>query len=681
MAVSPGIEIATGAATVLGTSAAAGTKRGAVQAGIAVDGSSPLAAESATSFRAGLQSLLASMSSSGDALDESEAGLSRASVSGAEAKAETAASSTGTASTLAAGAGLGLGLRLETEEKSSEAGAGAKLSSDEVQAGAKTVALRAAAETLDPRLDSTGEKKAAAAQESASADSTHSGSNVKKAKTYQETSDASAGVVPAAIDGLVQAVVPQTSASSAAHSADPKSKSAQTDATAQPSLDAQTNLASSSALASSAGKPPARNSENLKEVTGTTSETTQKSVVGTEESAHRTADLAQNQQVSSQESASISARGPAGLANAQKDSTPSSATAGKQLAIPAPGVNLTAASTQSQSATETRTVSQDSTQTTAVGQAAVQPLSSTPSTASALIQSQQQVGTQTGVEGTAAVASAVSGADSIRSPLLSSASSAASTPAAKTSSASSGKSAVAGGARAVRGASGSSVEQGKAIVEGQSSGSVADAAATVRDPAGAQGTAAKAGDLTEGKTTAASGSTPGDPFSALDAESGAGKPAWIHAGAQQAEAGYQDPTLGWVGVRADANGGGIHAELLPSSADAAQALGSHLEGLNTYLAEHHTPVASLTLSSPSGWAGSDNSQGGSQGNGQGGGQGMQQGTNQQTAQGSEVGFSSNLSSGATGMPAAASNLTAWSGGQDSSAPAASTGGAYISVMA
>ena len=60
---------------------------------------------------------------------------------------------------------------------------------------------------------------------------------------------------------------------------------------------------------------------------------------------------------------------------------------------------------------------------------------------------------------------------------------------------------------------------------------------------------------------------------------------------------------------------------------------------------------------------------------------MQQGTNQQTAQGSEVGFSSNLSSGATGMPAAASNLTAWSGGQDSSAPAASTGGAYISVMA
>lgn len=86
-----------------------------------------------------------------------------------------------------------------------------------------------------------------------------------------------------------------------------------------------------------------------------------------------------------------------------------------------------------------------------------------------------------------------------------------------------------------------------------------------------------------------------DPFAALDAAPNAEGPSWIHAGTHQAEAGFQDPSLGWVGVRAQVSGDGIHASLLPGSADAAQALSGHLAGLNTYLAEQHTPVATLTM--------------------------------------------------------------------------------------
>lgn len=92
-----------------------------------------------------------------------------------------------------------------------------------------------------------------------------------------------------------------------------------------------------------------------------------------------------------------------------------------------------------------------------------------------------------------------------------------------------------------------------------------------------------------------SASTSHDPFAALDSGSASAAPSWIHAGAHTAEAGYQDPSLGWVGVRAEVSGGSIHASLVPGSADAAQVLGSHMAGLNNYLAEQHTPVATLTM--------------------------------------------------------------------------------------
>jgi hypothetical protein len=100
-------------------------------------------------------------------------------------------------------------------------------------------------------------------------------------------------------------------------------------------------------------------------------------------------------------------------------------------------------------------------------------------------------------------------------------------------------------------------------------------------------------------TAASAATTTQDRFAALDAGSSPGTPAWTQGGSQHAEAGFRDPTLGWVSVRADLDAGGIHATLVPSSAEAAQALNGHLAGLSTHLVEQQSPVASLTMASPS----------------------------------------------------------------------------------
>jgi hypothetical protein len=78
---------------------------------------------------------------------------------------------------------------------------------------------------------------------------------------------------------------------------------------------------------------------------------------------------------------------------------------------------------------------------------------------------------------------------------------------------------------------------------------------------------------------------------------------WVQAGSRHAEAGFEDPALGWIGVRADQSGGAVHATLVPTTADAAQALGSQMAGLNAHLAQSQTPVASLSLGSTESWAG------------------------------------------------------------------------------
>lgn len=89
-------------------------------------------------------------------------------------------------------------------------------------------------------------------------------------------------------------------------------------------------------------------------------------------------------------------------------------------------------------------------------------------------------------------------------------------------------------------------------------------------------------------------------FTALDAEPGTAGPTWTRATPHQAEAGFKDPVLGWVGVRADASGGGVHAAVVPGSAQAAEELGKHMDGIHSYLAEQHMPIDSLGMDAPGG---------------------------------------------------------------------------------
>jgi len=219
---------------------------------------------------------------------------------------------------------------------------------------------------------------------------------------------------------------------------------------------------------------------------------------------------------------------------------------------------------------------------------------------------------------------------------------------------------------------GESAEHGNRLLNGRSAGPAADASALARDPGGARAAMSTANDSSTG---AASGAVSRETFAALDSEAAPGTPTWIHAGAQRAEAGFQDPALGWIGVRGDMGTGGVHASLVPGSADAAQALSGHMAGLNSYLAEHHTPVETLTLAAPEGrWAGSAGDQGASPG--------MNQGQGKNAGQGAFAEPQSNPSPTPPELTAAASlEAFAQTGSRDLAVPSARPGGLHISVMA
>jgi hypothetical protein len=93
---------------------------------------------------------------------------------------------------------------------------------------------------------------------------------------------------------------------------------------------------------------------------------------------------------------------------------------------------------------------------------------------------------------------------------------------------------------------------------------------------GAGGIVSSTVDAAGASSFAATGPDSREAFATLDSAVAPVATTWIHAGTQRAEAGYLDSALGWVGVRADLSGGGVHAQLVPGSADAAQALDGHL---------------------------------------------------------------------------------------------------------
>jgi hypothetical protein len=224
-------------------------------------------------------------------------------------------------------------------------------------------------------------------------------------------------------------------------------------------------------------------------------------------------------------------------------------------------------------------------------------------------------------------------------------------------------------------------------VQAQSAAVSGDATSIARDPAGVQTTANPAA----GNASAATEPPMRETFAALDAEPAPGALAWTHASARQAEAGFEDPALGWVGVRADMSGGAVHATLVPSSVEAAQALGLHMDGLNAYMAAQHTPVESLAMAAPEGRDASHNAeqslnqgmnQGPNQGTGQGTEQGANQGAGQHTEQPAWTEPESSSTPGGRGvdsrMPAGTSVLPV---GQAAAAQVQSSRGVHISVVA
>jgi len=137
-------------------------------------------------------------------------------------------------------------------------------------------------------------------------------------------------------------------------------------------------------------------------------------------------------------------------------------------------------------------------------------------------------------------------------------------------------------------------------------GAGAESAGWVRDAAGARGTAdpaAISGSAWSGGEADARGEPLREPWVAADAGMEWKAPNWVRAGPRHAEAGFEDPVLGWVGVRADWSGSGIHASIVPATTEAAQVLGDHMRGLNDYLTEQRTPVAGIALEHAGGEAG------------------------------------------------------------------------------
>lgn len=129
-----------------------------------------------------------------------------------------------------------------------------------------------------------------------------------------------------------------------------------------------------------------------------------------------------------------------------------------------------------------------------------------------------------------------------------------------------------------------------------------------------------------------------DAFTALDAlpanVDSTLNPTWIHAGAQHAEAGFEDPALGWISVRAGVDNGSVHASLIPSSDVASTALSGHLAGLNAFLSQQHSGVLGVTIAAPENSAGSASGMGSNAG--QNSNQTLGQNSNQSSSgQGSE----------------------------------------------
>jgi hypothetical protein len=168
----------------------------------------------------------------------------------------------------------------------------------------------------------------------------------------------------------------------------------------------------------------------------------------------------------------------------------------------------------------------------------------------------------------------------------------------------------------------------------------------------------------------------GDAFKSLDMEAEhASLPSirWVHTGAQQAEAGFEDPALGWVSVRANGGVAGVHPALIPSSAEAAQVLAGHLAGLNSFLANRSPGVGDVIVASPESGASGMGTQAGS---GQGSHEQHREGAAQEANSTMTLGAGADNRSGSSISRQLEPNLASGVSAATLQAP----GAAHISVM-
>ncbi|HME56923.1 MAG TPA: flagellar hook-length control protein FliK [Terracidiphilus sp.] len=314
-------------------------------------------------------------------------------------------------------------------------------------------------------------------------------------------------------------------------------------------------------------------------------------------------------------------------------------------------------------------------ETLSASQSSSQALVATQYRTPTLVQNQEQVPAQPGNQNGSVVGAPVTGDSLNPMPAVATAQSGQLTPIplvlGKPASTAVGKTLT---TESIRG-NANSVQQVSHLIAGQSTVPAVDASAMARVLAVTGGTVSTATELAGVSSAAISQQDTRETFATLDTAIAPRGTTWIQAGTQRAEAGFQDPALGWVSVRANLSGGGVHAQLVPDSADAAQALSSHLAGLNAYLVEHHTPVETLTLTAPeSGWSGL--------GSGRSAGEGMQQGSGQQTSQGADASLSS-ASNPESVIQSSAPSLEppVFFGDMNGSEQATIRGGFHISVMA
>ena len=657
MTVTAAIEIGTSATPAPSLGKTLGTGHGAERADAASYGLLSSTVSAATSFRANWQSLLASLGSSMDDFSEADANQGTASLIPASKqtseKPSVSPSATGNLSRQVRG----------TEIASFEAGANAKLSSD----GAQTDALVAqqAAGTAKQAATKTEDKNQAAEPETESARSSRSVRSTNTTKAGAVSAESLQGLVPAANASLSQAAPVAVFVNLATNSMGERAQMVQTENSAGLLMHQPDAFASASLSA----QPPERNASGKIAAAGN---------IGVRQTAEGSETSANPGEASAVPSTSGSTGRALDETDSYKDATLATSQAPTQS--PLSIQHSFQAQVASPSLTQSTALDTNPAESLATNQASSPAHIVNPSQTQLLVQNQEQGSTQSinpivneaaapmrGDNSNPLSTPAVAAAQSIS---LANQSQALSTPI----SASNRKASTTEALRSAHGDSSvDSVQHVSQQLAGHASVTAVDASTIAHALTGAGGTVSSASEPTGASSVTASGPDSREAFATLDTAGSPGATTWIHAGARQAEAGYQDPVLGWVSVRADLSGGGVHAQLVPSSADAAQTLGSHLTGLNSYLSEHHTPVESLTMTAPAGgWSGS--------GSGQGAGDGTQQGAGQQTGQGMSQNADASSTSGpypeaAVQSPAVSAELPAYS------TQTASMGGSHISLMA